>query len=205
MLRIVFLLFLSLFLWNTASATVIVIEPDNYPADTSLQNISPYLSMVGTWFDIDEEFFWDSVTAQTDSQGYASTGSKVFGNGSFSWWSSSDYLRIDFHQPVAAVQLDYISSGGSIWDNIGILEVYNSSGTRLDTYVTRDLQNGYETMSLYRPQQDITMALAYISDDSAFGRFDHLEVAIPEPASLGILLAGSLLIRYKWNHSKKVF
>ncbi|MCG8649883.1 MAG: hypothetical protein MI861_08620, partial [Pirellulales bacterium] len=115
-----------------------------------------------------------SALADTD----ASTGTSVIGNTTSTWFSGSSLLQIEFDEPVERISIDYISKFGL--GSMGQLQVFDSSGTLLDTYTTAELDTGQvETMTLTRPSADIARAVA--SPQTTFGLLDNLRFGIPEP------------------------
>jgi hypothetical protein len=97
------------------------------------------------------------------------------------------------------VSIDFIGSSG-IATETGILEIFDSLGTLLDTYTTASLTAGQvETMSFTRLTPDVKFARAYTAPGVlTLGRLDNLSfnnvVNVPEPATLTLVTLGALLV-----------
>jgi len=181
-----------------AHAATLVVEPDNYPDQTVLDNLIPGLTLsVTDATETPSNFF--TVTAITTPIGFQSTGTKVFAESNVDFWDPAFRMRMDFTNPVSGVSIDAIG-GTNFNTDLGILEIYNAAGQLLNTYTTQPLApNRVETMSLQDPTPDIAYAVAYgIKGSSGSGPFlalDHLVVngfTAPEPTTLSLLSAAAL-------------
>lgn len=164
---------------NTSMAPELVpetftIEPDDYENETELTNINEYV-LLNTADDENSIFSLFDVTADTDGQGLAPTGEKVFGHANIPFFNNARRLRMDFPSPAMEVQITF--GGGTFFETeIGRLEVYDSLGNLIDEYITQPLEAGEsEVMNITRDEADIFVAIAYIADgEGDFGRLDEL-------------------------------
>jgi len=129
-----------------------------------------------------------------DGQGLAPTGDSVFGSANVAFSNDQRRLAMEFTIPVSSVSIDF-AGGSLLGTEIGQLGIYDAGGGLLETYLTAPRGAGEpETMTLTRPASDIARAIAYIAEgNGTFGRLDRLTF-LPEPAGLGLLAAGAVLI-----------
>lgn len=179
-------------------AQLVVIEPDNFANATILNTTFPQVSLITAGANNLPIPF--NVTASDDGFGYTSTGTRVFGHaGGIPFWNSNRRLRMDFINPISSIAIDFIG-GWTLTNDIGRLDVYNSSGTLLDSYTTAPrAADTIETMTLSRPFSDIAWAIAYIPTGGGdFGRLDNLRFSVvPEPMVGGLLLLGGTAISHR--------
>lgn len=180
-----------------AGAEIYMIEPDDYPTWTDISHPNDCI-----WLRI-----YDSDSGTFDSpavtpivaieDNHTSTGSRVFSRNGISSFSDTRQLDMLFMFPTDFVSIDFIGSS-SIENETGILEIYDSLGTLLDTYTTAALgDNEVETMSFTRPGQDIKSARAYTAAGPlTLGRLDNLKYKcdVPEPATLAIVTLAGLFM-----------
>jgi hypothetical protein len=177
--------------FSNANAQLFTIEPDSYADRTILNRVLPQVNL----FTVDSSNWWYifDVTARDDS-GYAPTGIRDFAQANVPFWNNDRRLRMDFNEPVSFVSIAF--AGGDYFTNdFGRLEIYNSAGALLSSYVTAPLTQGVvETMALSRQAGDIAWAVAYTGPGGGvFGRLDNLQFQVaPEPSCATLLLvAGS--------------
>lgn len=182
-LAVGYLLGISLLLPPASNATPITIEPDDYAAGTVLDNVSPWVTLSTAVPPKNVATFsvWTSETT-TGTPAPASTGTKTFSHVGIPFWSTSRILRMDFHEFVDEIKLDYISSG-SVTGAVGRIEAYSWNNILLAVDETAPLgDNQFETLSVAAPQ--IAYAFAYPPADP-FGGFDNLRFnVVPEPAGI---------------------
>ena len=95
----------------------------------------------------------------------SSTGTHVFAHrtdGGFNtqWVGDLRDLRMDFIAPTQSVSIDIVAKLGDPLD-FGLLEVYDSAGTLLESKQSSNLADGaFETVTITRPQADIAYAIA---------------------------------------------
>ncbi|MCA9177360.1 MAG: VCBS repeat-containing protein, partial [Planctomycetales bacterium] len=139
------------------------IEPDESEGDGAyLYDASSWvtLSVVGT------DVLNPGVRAYDLSTSEASTGRLVFAHEtttgrSTKWREGLGVLRMDFAGNTQSVSIDIIAKLNDNRD-FGKLEVYNASGTLLESKQSSDLADGAsETVTIARPQADIAYAIAY--------------------------------------------
>ena len=180
----------ALFTALSASANVIVLDPDSYANQTDLTHAIPQVSLL-TAVSSDNQTVVPSwyISAVTDS--YASTGSNVFGYLNFHSLWDARRLRMDFSAPVSSVSIDFISTGS----DAGELHIFDSSWHELGAgFITPALAaHQVQTMSLTSPTANIAHAVAY-SQGTGFGRLDNLQFAVPEPACSILGIIGALAI-----------
>jgi hypothetical protein len=177
----------------------VIIEPDNYQDKAVLTEVSPGVHLSATTSSNQIVDSW-SVTADIDSMGYAPTGTMVFGHNDVFFWNAGRRLRVDFDQPASSISLMAEGTDHFDYSCQGRLEVYDMNFNLLDVYQTAPLlSHQIETMMINRPQNDICHAIAYTIGDNPFGRLDRLEYAIPEPATISMLLIGAAGILLKRN------
>jgi len=192
-----FTVLLALSVVSSAICQTIIIEPDNYTNGMVLDHIVPQVSLITAGSDdlpIPPVSF--DVTANYDPSHFTSTGTNVFGQANVQFWNTNRRLRMDFTAPVSSVAIDFI--GGDLFANdVGQLDVFNSSGGLIGSYVTGPKPPGaVETMSVSRSVGDIAWAVAYLpGGDGSFGRLDHLEfVVVPEPACATLVVFGGVIL-----------
>jgi hypothetical protein len=181
----------------------VIIEPDNFADETVLTQVSPGVRLSVTTSNNQIVDIW-SVTADIDSMGDAPTGTMVFGHNDIPFWNSDRHLRVDFTQPAAWISL--MAGGTDYFDYScqGRLEVYDMNFKLLEVYLTAPLrEHQNETMLINRSQNDIYHAIAYTVGEDPFGRLDRLGYAIPEPATLSMLLIGAAGVLLKRNQLMK--
>ena len=143
------------------------LEPDHYLEDSALNEVFADITL--TTLGASDP----TVYAATDTR--ALTGTKVFANSSNPdhYWEdySGAQLRIDFVTPVCGLSIDCINVSQQ---GCGQLDIFDSFGTLLDTYVTGDLSYGQqETMTLTRSAAEIAYAIAG-GHDGSIVLLDHL-------------------------------
>ncbi|NNC86851.1 MAG: PEP-CTERM sorting domain-containing protein [Akkermansiaceae bacterium] len=189
--------------WSVAAGAavvvspVVVIEPDDYAEGTVLNTIVPEVTLgVTTGPGIQSPAF--PVTANSDAQGFAPTGTFVFGQANVPFFNPDRRLQMQFHGEVGIVSIDF-AHPDFFGTHSGVLEIYNADEVLLDTLVSAPVgtADGPLTMTLSRAEQDIAWAVAW--SEGPFGRLDNLRfVPIPEPAALSLAalgLAGCVLRR----------
>ncbi|HEX5223312.1 MAG TPA: PEP-CTERM sorting domain-containing protein [Verrucomicrobiae bacterium] len=179
-----------------AGRALTLIEPDGFSGSTILNHVSPQVSLITAGED-NVPFPFD-VTASYDGFGYTSTGTNVFGHAGIPFWNNYRRLRMDFSNPANFIAIDFIG-GWSFTNDTGRMDVFNSAGTLLESYITSPLAAGsIETMTISRPAGDIAWAVAYVPlDGGDFGRLDNLRfMVVPEPGvAVLLLLGGSVCLR----------
>ena len=190
MLRLTIVLLTSSFaLAQRVDAATIVIEPDNYVEGAVLNDVSSlvqlriYDSVVGDPFPTDFGTFPHpgiipvTSTENEDIFGgyFTSTGTKAFGHSNITFFTEGRELAMRFLAPTSQVSIDFIGTN-VISAQIGVLEVYSSAGTLLNTFTSAPrLAHEISTLTLTRATGDIGYARAYSSPDgSPFGALDNL-------------------------------
>ncbi len=154
-----------------AFATEVAIEPDSYPENTPLTNVSSLAILrTANGTNVPSDFFTVEATGITDS---APTGIRVFGHDGIGFWPSSRRLRVDFLEPADAVSIKF-TAGSAIVTERGTLEAYNVAGDLLESYLTQPLLNGQvEIMDVASASADISFVVAYTPQ--SFGSFGILD------------------------------
>ncbi len=157
------------------------VEPDTLSAGTELTNAFNGVTL--TEADETNEVSGTSVSA-SDAADNASTGQQIFGRGGTNWFDNNSRLRIDFYNPVEAIQIDY-SQPSMIDTGFGQLEIFNAQGQSLGSITSAAIQGDTTTLSINRPQADIAYAVAHSTDaGTPFGFFDNLVYIQPEESVL---------------------
>jgi hypothetical protein len=184
----------------TADAGLITIEPDNYPVDTALTNVSPYVTLMTLGSDNVAVPLFTVTAAEGDSAttDLSPTGDLVFAHAGVSFFTTTRKLQAEFNGTTSDVSIAF-AGGRPLSTTTARLEVYDVSGNLLETDVSDPTGYGvFGTLSVSRPQADIARAVIY-GGFGEFGSFDALSFAtpIPEPASIGLCAAaaGGLLMR----------
>ena len=182
------LILLALILTSvSADAVLVTIEPDDYPDDTVLNNISPYVSLVTAGANNLPIPF--GVTAKTDTFN-APTREKVFAHVGVGFWNSDRRLLMTLNQPIDYISIDF-AGGWNLNNERGYLDAFDINLNLLDRYITSPLQYGdVETMSV--AGANIAFAVAYIPPGlGSFGRLDNLSLnVVPEPSVAALLIVG---------------
>src|SRR3954469_15601808 len=171
----------------SAAAWAVAIEPDDYPAGTTLTNINPSVRLV-TQTPIGPDTF-DVTSAEGDSaiHDLSPTGTRVFAHVGIPFFLDSRKLRAEFNGVTSSVSFAFAGSSTTAQGDVGRLEAYNAAGQLLAFDETAPLPAGqFETLSGTRPTPDIAYTLAYTSVGS-FGRFDAMTFAQPVPEPAGAL------------------
>lgn len=181
----------TLFASLTATAQLLVIEPDDYAHNTALDHIRPQVTL-GTADASNQPMTFFPITALTENfNGYAPTGTKVFGIAGVNFFNNNWRLRMDFTTPANFIALAF--GGGDYFNGeTARLDAFSSDGSLLASYTSQlRLPGSIETLSVSRPAGDIAWAVAYLPPDGgSFGRFDYLQFSVvPEPTVFAFLLA----------------
>jgi hypothetical protein len=196
--------------WAAPPFVTNAIEPDDYPDRSVLNDIHPRVQLrifdgvIRDNFPVDFGVFPAPniipVTANENRDifgGYfTSSGTKSFGHANITFFPESRQLAMRFLRPTTEVSIDFIGTS-TLASQIGVLEVFNSSGSLLDTFTSGPLfAHQTATLSLNRPAADIGYARAFSSPDgSPFGTLDNLRfVTIPEPAACILATIGATLL-----------
>jgi hypothetical protein len=173
---------------SQARATLIVVEPANFPVGTDLSNPAPGLHLSTALSDNTPVPLFTVLTA-------AGMNGEVFSHVGIPFFDDIRRLRMDFDDSASAVTIDYISSG-FFGVEFAHLDVFGAGGQLLQS-VTSDVEPAgtVQTLSITRPTNDIQFAVAY-SDGLTFGQFDFLRVdvgpvAVPEPSTAVLLATGA--------------
>lgn len=144
-----------------------VAEPDNFNEGTALTNV--FRGVTLTTADDNNQILTFPIEAE--SAGEASTGSLAFSQG-------SRRLMMDFTHPVSSVSIDFSADFAS---RRGIMEAYDVDGNLVDAYLTQEITNAAETMTVFSNEGVIAYAVAYPDDNvSPFGTLDNLRFTQPE-------------------------
>jgi hypothetical protein len=200
----------ALLISPSPAASTYTIEPDNYAEDAVLNDIHPLVQLriydgVLKIFPADFGVFPAPhiipVTANENPDifgGYfTSTGTKSFGHAGITFHPQSRQVAMRFLDSTSQVSVDFIGTN-TLASQIGVLEVFSSSGTLLDSFTSAPLfAHQVATLSLSRPAGDIGYARAYASPTgNPFGALDNLRfTTVPEPSLGALSLAALLLFR----------
>ncbi|HYH67256.1 MAG TPA: PKD domain-containing protein, partial [Urbifossiella sp.] len=122
-----------------------------------------------------------ALRVRSNTDGFPTTGSRVFFRDAVPTWTTGGKLRAEFAQPVGRVSIDFAAGGAA---HIGRLEAYNLQGQLVATFVTSTLAAGQaQTMTIQRAQGDIKFVLAFASSGTA-GRLDNLRYGETEPVAV---------------------
>ena len=180
-------------------AIVYTVEPDDFANGAALTTVSPHVTL-STLDQFDQVVPLFTVTAETDPFGFAPSGTKVFAHAGVGFWIDTRKLRMDFTQPVSSLSLGF--AGGTNFDtDFGLLNVYNTSGTLLDSFLSGGMAPGQKTtLGITRPTNDIAYAVAYsVPGDGPFGPFGRLDAltfdtSVPEPGAVASLVVLPLVL-----------
>ena len=150
------------------------VEPDDFTDSDSLNTQDPAVTLAPIGSDV------GNVPVVSRQSQYTSTGSRVFGNHSWSqgsvttgWADSKRELRISFPEPVTYVSIDAVADTNG---DYGRLEIYDASDQLLARYTTTALDQGQvETMALGRATAEISYAIASGHADTDV-QLDRLQV-----------------------------
>lgn len=181
---------------NVAFAELVLIEPDNFAEGANLNQVSPLVDLAihdgilrafPTDFGIVPAPNVIPVTALTNVDifggHFTSTGTKSFGHAGIPFTSLSRAIGMRFNAPVNSISIDIIGRE-SLQATVGILEIYDASGTLLDSVSSAPLlRQGVGTLTIGLPVGNIGYARAYSNNSlSNFGAFDNLRInTVPEP------------------------
>jgi PEP-CTERM motif len=177
---------------HMSAAAPITVEPDTYPHGLDINTIDPgvLLRVYNATAGIAEPPALSAIEALNDF--HVSTGARVFGHNGLAFFFDLRQLDMTFAAPTDFVSIDFIGSSTALAE-VGILEIYDSLGTLLDTYTTDPLMaDEIETMSFTRTLADVKIARAYTATGSVpFGRLDNLSynqyAVVPEPATFCLI------------------
>ena len=180
---------ISLQFVSPVHATNYRIEPDDYTEGAVLNDVNPivdlriYNGFAITNFPAQFGVFPDPeiipVTANENADifgGYfTSTGTKSFGEANVPFFTEASQLGMRFLTPVSQVTIDFIGRN-SLQTAIGVLQIYTSQGTLLDTFSSSPVTAHHvATLTFTRPSADIGYARAFSSPDAdSFGTLDNL-------------------------------
>lgn len=199
-----------------ASASIIVLEPDDYLEGTDLSNVSPYVTLESK----DGGFgSWPVYATKSDSDFAAPTGELVFGNFPGGWVDCVDHFDcaqgfgMTFHQPVDWVSLQAINTGYGIPGEFGLSAVWFAFDANGD-YLTQGHGFGEDFDNLGKPfSLDVAIpgmqSLVFGGDSSISAlQFDQLSfsmpaVDVPEPATLGLFGLGLAGLAFSRRRQQK--
>ncbi len=158
----------------TFNTKKITIEPDDFSSnvDISETTSTATLSATGT----------DNLASNIfafESTGQSTTGTQIFGynnntdgQSSGQWYFPERVLRIDFSSPTNFVSVDL--KGFDSFDS-GKMEIYNSTGTLLDTISVDLPENMVKILSSTRNSPDISYAKVYGNSKQDSAGIDNLQ------------------------------
>jgi hypothetical protein len=178
---------------STAAQSQIVLEPDNYASGTVLNHVLPEVSLITAASNNlpHPPRGFDITAASSTFPFQPPTGTNVFAHVGVPFFYTDRRLRMDFNGLVSDLAIDFQGGSQGIAEQ-GTLQVFDSSGSMIDSFTTAPLLGGaIQTMAINRPTADVAWAVAYtLTDESPFGRLDHLSFStplpVPEPAPLVI-------------------
>ena len=179
------------------SAITVTVEPDDYPDDTLLNTVSPFVTLSGEFhgsakFDV---YSASQNSIQELAHALASTGTKVFAYDHVHSFNGRPYLRMDFSQPVSSVSIDFGASNTFATPHQGEMYAYSAAGFTVGSYLAGNVPAlQHETMTV--SGDGIAYAIAYAGYDT-YGSLDHLVFTIPtpEPSTLILTAIGGLAMR----------
>ena len=191
---------------SIASAGLIIVEPDAYPAGTDISEVfsGVKLATIGNWPEIDGKVYsrqaYDPALASTGTNvfGHNATGTDLYGKPrNETWVYPRVLLGVQFYDPANIVALDIIGDNNS---DFAAVDVYNASGVLIDSAVTPQLTYGeVYRVGFAHPSYDMTFVIA--SGISSGGSYyavylDNLQAnVVPEPATILLLGLGGLILR----------
>jgi len=173
---------------GSASATIVVCEPDNFTVGTALAT-----ACAGVTLSV-EQRTTDIVVSEVPGIGAASTGTRVFGHSldDFGWGSSDgnpETFRADFAALTSFISLDFIGNDSS---DQGSLWIYDSTSTLLSTINTGIFSSGVIKTLSY---SSLTSNIGFIRAAGTGGdnlNLDNLQFSVPGPSSLSLIGLGLL-------------
>jgi VCBS repeat-containing protein len=180
------------------------IEPDDYPLDTELSNISKNVTLVTAGTNNVPLGF--KATAVQLPQGGA--GQHVFSHAGVNFFNETRRLRMDFYRPARAVMIDVIGNSNST-PTYGRLEIFNKQNESLGWVRTQPLAAGQrQTLSISSAGDDIAWALAYPENSylnsSTVGRLDALRVEVQQSSTVSNVGGNFVVAANEGNYTVSV-
>ena len=156
------------------------IEPDSYPVDTDLSNISKNVTLVSAGSNNVHQGF----KALAVQMPLGTPGQHIFSHAGVGFFNENRRLRMDFYRPARSVMIDVIGDSNQT-ATFGRLEIFNAQNQSLGWVRTVPLGAGQrQTLSISAANDDIAWAIAYSEDSylnsSPFGKLDSLRVEVLE-------------------------
>ncbi|KKN76798.1 hypothetical protein LCGC14_0366650 [marine sediment metagenome] len=135
---------------GSSRGTASSVEPDDFPAGTVLTNAFDGVTLT-------IEGYAGVVTSVASD--YSSTGARVFGHDYMDYWNHYyEWLRADFHTPVAEFSIDIIGNDN---DDPAIVRAYDAGYNLLEEVIDPAQPAGQvRTVTISRPTADIAYMLA---------------------------------------------
>jgi hypothetical protein len=189
---------------SPAHAGLVTIDADDYAAGTNVSNLSPYVKL-SNGFSTADPSFGDPVFSATSP--FAPTGSRVFATGpsggGFAFLPESQRvggvgdtiawgLALAFDDPVSNITLSALNFGygpglsvqGWVVDAAGnVTSIVNTAAIGLGGSLAFNVAGG-----------GISTLIIGGEDSIAALQFDSLSFQVPEPGTLGLLLAGAAAV-----------
>ena len=191
---------------GVASGTVIIVDPDTFPAGTVLNNAYAGVTLTALG---DPGVLLNSDVVTVAST-YASTGSNLFGNndarGFGDCWGDGyfDWLQVDFAGGATTVSLDFITNNNEGDDN-AVLRAFDSFGVEVDSdgpYYVPGPAGTYQTLTVSAPY--IARIVAEWDEINRIenGMLDYLVYTpVPEPTTICLFGLGGLGLLRKKRHA----
>jgi hypothetical protein len=160
------------------------VDADGFALNTELTNLFDRVTL--STANTNPVFDANNVTSQQPSNNVQpTTGTEIFGNGGFNFWTTGGGLRADFYKPVSSVSIDFIATTVfATFAQVGRLEAYDANGALLQTVFTSPLAVPQsETMTITRAAADIAYVIA-VPDQNEFPYFDNLRFTLPEESAV---------------------
>jgi hypothetical protein len=183
---------LGLFATGTASAALIVVDPDAFAGGTNISNSFTNVTLSGPG--------QGDPNVYSLVSGLASTGTRIFGSGSngIEWGDGFNAgMRADFAGGTNFVSIDIIGNDGF---DVGQLQAFNAANILIGSYTTSGLGSGQvetASVSVAGIAYVIATGSANLSESVSLDNLaydDGASVAVPIPAAAlgGVALLGMM-------------
>lgn len=175
-----------------------VVEPDDAvppfdfnnpePRDAEYPLTQEYDGVTITSRVLEGAFIDDDIVSRRQRINGRLVGNRIFSDGPFDWFTTTNRLRFDFFQPISSASIDVIhsSSTGYVY---GRLDAFNEAGDLVATSLSSAVSGGRRgRVSVSAPGEQIVRVEAYGDDSLNSGilntHFDSFSYWQPEPSAV---------------------